>query len=151
LSWAQQAHGHQGMVALARLRLEQQNLLAIHERATAEETPAWASPDHALLVALATEPLYEAQGPRQEQVGLLDEALALAGQRGDPLRRARALAARGRARRRMGQVGESRTDFAEALRLARAVGDVRGEGRVLRGLGVLARSGERRGGVRREA
>ncbi len=136
-TWAREAHGHQGKTALARLRTEHQNLLAIHQRAR-PPLPSWATPEHALLVALVCEPLYDAQGPRQEQLALLDEALYAQGPAGDGARRARGLAARGRARRRLGRVSESRADFAEALRLSRAAGAVGQEGRVLRDLGMLA-------------
>lgn len=136
-AWSAEVRSRVGAQKLQRLRLEAQNITAVHTR-TLSPRPAWASPDHALRAACGLEALFEARGPRREQIQLLDEALESGGTSADPLLRSRAIAARGRARRRLGEVSSSRTDFGDALRLARAADDEREEGRVLRDLGLLA-------------
>lgn len=137
-SWAEGANGHEGAEHLARLEVELMNIQAVHARATSTPRPSWVTGDAALRAAVALEPLFDARGPRQEQIQLLGAALEAAGDDGDPVLRARAFAGRGRARRRLGLIGESRTDFAQALRLAREAGDRLEESRVLRDLGILA-------------
>jgi predicted ATPase/serine/threonine protein kinase len=136
--WAEDSHKHDGKLALTRLLLEKKNLLAAHARVATKPAPAWALGDEALRAIVALEPLYDARGPRVEQIQQLDEALKNASDGVSPILRARALAGRGRALRRLGRIAESRTDFAQALKLTREADDVLEEGRVLRDLGVLA-------------
>jgi predicted ATPase/serine/threonine protein kinase/Tfp pilus assembly protein PilF len=135
--WSRDVHSRLGEAALRRLKLEAQNLVAIHGR-TLRPRPSWASPDEPLRVAVALEPLFDARGPRREQIQLLDDALESAAKSGNPVLRARAFAARGRARRRLGEIAASRSDFGDALRLTRAADDEGEEARVLRDLGLLA-------------
>jgi predicted ATPase/serine/threonine protein kinase len=142
--WGSGATTHGGAECLARLRLDLSNILAVQERSRGVRygetgpVPGWARADMPLRVAVALEPAFSARGPFTEQVRLVDQGLAAADAQTDPGLKVRALCIRGRARRRLGQIKESRHDFAEALKTAKNAGSRRAEGPVLRDLGILA-------------
>jgi serine/threonine protein kinase/predicted ATPase len=136
--FSREASGKGAGQKMARLLVDLPNLVALHARATTRPRPGWATPEHGLRVAIALEALYAARGPFAEQVRLLDAALVAAGEEALPLLAIRALGARGRAKRRLGDVAASRDDFVSALRIEKRA-DARGEeGVTLRDLGVLA-------------
>jgi serine/threonine protein kinase/predicted ATPase len=136
--FSREASGKGAGQKMARLLVDLPNLVAVHARATTRPRPGWATPEHGLRIAIALEALYAARGPFADQVRLLDAALAAAGEEADPILAIRALGARGRARRRLGDVAASRDDYVSALRIEKRV-DARGEeGVTLRDLGVLA-------------
>lgn len=124
LEWAETVDRHGGVEALRRLALEQENLIAVQQRAKAG-APA------ALDAVLALAPVFLTRGPLASALALLDSALARADAAGaDPASRARALETRGRLRRASGRTREGLSDIEEALSLARGAGDRGLEGRI---------------------
>lgn len=128
------------------LQVEQENLLAVHERALAAGGERIVD---ALRAAVALQPITYLRAPAAWNVALLDGPLACASpSRTDSLVRARALVARGKARVLGGSPGGAIADFLEAQGLARTAGDAVLEARVLLESGRLhamqGRDGEAR-------
>lgn len=118
--------------ALAWLAAEQDNLIAVHRRALAEQPRNGDSVGRALRAALVLDPLLFARGPTALRASLLDAALqATAEVVLPPATLAEAHIARGRVRQRLGETGGSVQDYQRALELARAAGDARLEGYAL--------------------
>jgi predicted ATPase len=147
---AAEAYARSGAVeALDRLGDEVENLLAVVERAlkrsAARATPAQLAKilkprvTSALRALLAVDPLLSTRGPFGIHLDLLDRALDLAEWAGeiDPLLRARALAARGRARQLRGDEAAGLADLAAAEGCAAALGATAVEASILVDLGVL--------------
>ncbi len=131
-SWAAQVPTKKGKDALIQLTLERQNIMAVANRAVAQRDKATA-----VSAALILAPLFSARGPFADQIELLDKTLALPGD--IPVHQlVEAHLARGRARRRLGRIADSRADFAEALKLSVQNQREDLEGVALRDLGVLA-------------
>lgn len=101
--------------AVRTLLAEADNLAAVHERALAADPPR---PEAALRAALVLDRALAFRGPAALPLGLLDGALAAAGEETSPLLRARALTARARVRRSCGPLGRARADLDAALALA---------------------------------
>jgi len=115
--WARTANQRGGGEAMARLALELDNLLVVHERALAHQPLNDDSVNYALRVALAVEPLLAAWGPVSTLMRVLDAAIHAANalQRGDTNLRARALAARARAHRHQERLVDALVDCEQAL------------------------------------
>lgn len=120
--------GRRAAGALARLSLETENLVAVHQRACQSKDALAAR--RALSVAVALEPLLCSRGPLPPLQRLLDEALALEGAT-DRALLAEAVLARAHALAELGQGSESRRERERALKLAEAAGDRRLAGRAI--------------------
>jgi predicted ATPase len=112
LGWAEGKIGASPSPAdYARLAAEHENLSAVLERGISSAADT-AGVESALRAALALEPLSSTRGPQRQRLGLLDAALAAAGE--DPIDdtlAARALVARAAARHRLGMADDSRADL----------------------------------------
>ncbi len=116
--------------ALRALAAEADNLMVVHRRAVATSRRA------AVEAALALDPLLTARGSRDAHEALLDQAVELsAGLSGDY--RARALCARGEARRTRGAFARAEADLLPALALAQESASDALVGQVSRSLGAL--------------
>jgi serine/threonine protein kinase/tetratricopeptide (TPR) repeat protein len=154
-AWSDQANGPNGIEMRDLLLMERENLLAVHQRAL-ETTPADGTlAAMALRAILCLDPLLSTRGPFGEHVQLLDHALRAVETSDVPADLvARALQARGEARRTRGLLAEATADFERALDLARSVDAKRIEGRLLYCVGVVADSQgeiERSGNLLRHA
>jgi predicted ATPase len=128
---------HGAVEALDRLADDLENLLAVVERALAR-VPAPGAAEEALRALMVTDPVLATRGPFGIHLELLDRALTAAeGAGADPLLEARALAARGRARKLRGLDAAGLDDLERACERARALGAPRVEASVLTDLGVL--------------
>src|SRR5207237_6534247 len=93
-AWAERVTTHEGVDAMRRLRIDAENLAAVHSRALAERAMR-----DACLAVLALEPVFAARGPYSTYVSMLDATIAAAETIPcAPELRARALLARGQAR-----------------------------------------------------
>jgi predicted ATPase len=113
------------------------DLLAIHQRALAAHDTA-----AALSAALALDPFFEARGPAEQRLRLLDGALRLAAlhppvEREAQCRRARAHLARAHATLLTGRAADSRADVTSAGALALEMEDAELAGRAKMMLGYL--------------
>ena len=139
--WAAGVEGADGLKLLDLLTMERDNLLAIHRRSLGAKEPTAEQVTAALRAVLCLDPVLSTRGPFVTHIGLLDTALQQPSAEEVSVRvRARALHARGEAKRTRGLLAEASEDFESALALAREVGDRRTEGRVLWNLGVVADS-----------
>ncbi|MBI3725882.1 cyclase, partial [bacterium] len=128
-AWSESVRRRDGAAALAKLALEAENHISLHERAlAAPESPE--SRERALRAILVLDALLSMQGPFVRLLQGIDAALQrLSGV--DPLLVARVLRARGRACYRFGPSRlEAFPDLERALELARLAGDAALEARL---------------------
>ncbi|WP_437525051.1 tetratricopeptide repeat protein [Sorangium sp. So ce726] len=131
-----------GLDALNRIAGDLEELLAVAERAlalaAAPRAGSEAVAERALRALCAIEPVLSTRGPFGAQLELLDRALAAAeALAADPRVMARALAARGRARRLRGQADAALEDLERARAQAAALGAAALLSGILADLGVL--------------
>ncbi|MFO0570379.1 MAG: protein kinase [Polyangiaceae bacterium] len=117
--------------SLARLALEQPNLVAIHRRALEGEHPTDELLTQALAVTLALEPVFYMRGPTVPCLEMLDRVFEHVLDGVDPRLVALALKAKGRALRDLGLAQESLEALERALDIARTHHDRSIEARVL--------------------
>jgi predicted ATPase len=125
---------HEGIEAAKRLRLEAENVVAVHARALANGAVT-----DGCLAILALEPVFAARGPYTNYVSMLDATIAAADARPcAPTLRARTLLARAHARQVQGMLAESRADLERALPLACEGDDAKVVARVMLRSATLA-------------
>jgi predicted ATPase len=134
--WAAESYGPEGATRLAALALERDNLLAVTERGLEAGTAEGVA--RALRAVLALDPLFYTRGPAFQGLALLERVLGAGAAAAVPAElRARALAARGKMRRRCGRAAEGEADLHAAVELAVAHGDAAVQAEALRHLGQL--------------
>lgn len=118
--WAERArHGR------ARLALEVDNLIAVHNRAIEDRRDPGRSAYQSLASVLATHPLFVARGPLRPHLMRLHAALEAPGSAEiPPALRVRGLLARGQTRGDVGNLEGSRADLTETIDLANSIGDL---------------------------
>ncbi|RLB53264.1 MAG: hypothetical protein DRJ42_12420 [Deltaproteobacteria bacterium] len=127
--------------ALARLRLERENLLAAAQGALGEPDT---DPTMALRAALVLQPVVSAWGPIRPQLDLVEQCLRAAAAAApgdapvDARLEARALLVRGRLRMTFSGVSAAEVDWQRALDLAAEAGDSELEGRARHGVATAA-------------
>jgi predicted ATPase len=135
--WAEGVDGHGGLTLRRNLELETENLTAAVRRALAADPQTLASITTALRGALALEPVLTTRGPHELFLDILNRALEPAEVVGVPFAlRARALEARGRARRARHELAASLEDLDEALACARRAKDKLLEARAIANIGT---------------
>ncbi len=139
--WSQSAHRRGGGESMARLSLELDNLLAVHEHALSMQPLTATAVELALRTALALDPLLGSWGPVDTHLLLLDASLdaANAVEGIDERHRVRALRARAEARRFQGVTDEALGDLELARALADSIGDAAGKASVLTALATALR------------
>lgn len=116
--------------AHARLAVETENLVAVHQRAIASSDDDAVLPS--LIVAVALEPLLSSRGPLPPLLGLLERALGRAqGVTVEPSLMAEAVLAYAHTLAELGRADESRAQRERAMTLAEEAGDRRLVGRAL--------------------
>lgn len=126
----QELDGRDAKRAHARLAVETENLVAVHQRALASSGDGAAS--RALVVAVALEPLLSSRGPLPPLLGLLERALDRASDAAvEPALLAEAVLAHAHTLAELGRANESRTERERAMALAEEAGDRRLVGRAL--------------------
>lgn len=123
-SWRRELDGPRGAELRGRLRLERENLLAIHERGMAHGSRPGV--DRAVRAVLPLEVVFAMNGPFDRYVGLLDSALASARAAAlAPAQSAEAYLSRGRMHIVQGRFAEALHDFQQALEFAERAGAAR--------------------------
>ncbi|MEW5848088.1 MAG: protein kinase [Myxococcota bacterium] len=136
--WAGNLRRHGGVEKMRRLAQEQENLMAVHQRAVVAEPPTPQTAQLALGTLLAVDPVLSTRGPFGAHLALLDGAVdSPTFSVAFPALRARVLEARARARVARGRMAEALLDGEQALRLAREAKDRRVEAAVLDVLGKV--------------
>jgi predicted ATPase len=121
--WAEAVRLEADPAARAALLTEQENVMAVYQRASAAPTTR-ESAEQAIRAVLALYPALENHGPPDELLSMLDRAVDLAETPGvSPILRARALCNRGNTYGIRGKVGESIHDLDRAIELAGVAGD----------------------------
>jgi predicted ATPase len=136
--WQRSVDAHGGMEKLRRLALEQENLLAVHQRSLAAQPRTPGSLGDALQVLLALDPVLSTRGPFGVHLSLLDETLTGAIEaQVSPSLLAQGLEARARARQARGRMADSMADIDAGLAKAREASDRRTEAVLLDNLGKI--------------
>ena len=122
--WAAGARGHSGADFRGLISAEQDNLLAIHQRALETVPASSAHASRALVAALVLDPVLAVRGPPGLQLSLLDTALELGGVTGaHPVLVARAHHARANLWRDFGELARALEEINRAIDLASKLGD----------------------------
>ena len=127
-AWALGIHGPKGRDSVARLALEMETMVSLHEALRVTQ------PSTAVRLVLAMDTLLAVSGPFDSRLALLDSAEAVC-PRDEPELRARILRARGTARGERGHPREAETDLKHALNVARFTGNRAVESEVRSDLG----------------
>lgn len=136
-AWAENVDGHGGLTMRRHLDSEAANLIAAVRRCLTADPQTLVTIQMALRGVLALEPILATRGPHEVLLDLLDQALEPAEIVGVPYAlRARALEARGRARRARHDLSESLIDLKDALQCARGAHDKLLEARSLANIGT---------------
>lgn len=129
-SWASRVERSDGPENLRRLAIALPNLMAVHRRSLADETPSDARLTDALLVTLALEHVFYMRGPTAPCLAMVDRVFEHVLDGVEPRWVALGLKARGRALRDLGQVTESQEALERALQLTIDTRDRSTEARV---------------------